>query len=84
MIDFLAPKGRLCVISFHSLEDRIIKDVFKEASTGCVCPPKTPICICGHKEKGKLISRKPITASSEELSINPRSSSAKLRIFEKN
>jgi len=83
MLDFLAPKGRICIISFHSLEDRIVKDVFKEASTGCICPPKTPVCICGHKEKGKLISRKPFTASEEELKVNPRSSSAKLRIFEK-
>lgn len=83
MIDFLAPKGRICIISFHSLEDRIVKDAFKDASTGCVCPPKTPICICGHKEKGRLVARKPIIATSEELKLNPRSSSAKLRIFEK-
>lgn len=82
-IDLLAPKGRMAILTFHSLEDRIVKNVFKEASTGCICPPKTPICICGHKEKVKLINKKPITASEEELKQNSRSSSAKLRIIEK-
>ena len=84
MVEVLAPKGRFCVISFHSLEDRIVKDVFKDATTSCICPPKTPICICGHKAKGELVHRKPITASEEELKYNSRSSSAKLRVFEKN
>ena len=83
MIDLLAPKGRICIISFHSLEDRMVKDVFKDAATGCICPPKTPICICGHKAKGEIISRKPIVATEKELRINSRSSSAKLRILEK-
>lgn len=82
-VDMLAPGGRLAVISFHSLEDRIVKNVLKDATTDCICPPKTPICICGHKAKGKLVSRKPITASAEELKINDRSHSAKLRVFEK-
>ena len=82
-IDMLASGGRMAVITFHSLEDRIAKNVFKDACTGCICPPKTPICICHHKEKGFLVSRKPITASKEELEENSRSSSAKLRIFEK-
>lgn len=82
-VDMLAPGGRLTVISFHSLEDRIVKNVLKDATTDCICPPKTPICICGHRAKGKLVSRKPITASAEELKINDRSHSAKLRIFEK-
>lgn len=82
-IDLLAPKGRMAILTFHSLEDRIVKNVFKEASTGCICPPKTPICICGHKEKVKLINKKPVTASEEELKQNSRSSSAKLRIIEK-
>lgn len=82
-IDMLSSGGRMAVITFHSLEDRIVKNVFKDATTGCICPPKTPICICGHKEKGKLVTRKPITATKEELEENSRSSSAKLRIFEK-
>lgn len=82
-VDKLSPKGRLAIISFHSLEDRIVKDAFKEAITSCICPPKTPICICGHKAKGVLVNRKPIIASEEELKFNSRSSSAKLRILEK-
>lgn len=82
-INMLSSGGRMAVITFHSLEDRIVKNVFKDATTGCICPPKTPICICGHKEKGKLVTRKPITATKEELEENSRSSSAKLRIFEK-
>lgn len=82
-VDMLAPGGRLAVISFHSLEDRIVKNVLKDATTDCICPPKTPICICGHRAKGALVSRKPITASAEELAVNDRSHSAKLRIFEK-
>lgn len=82
-IDLLAPKGRMAVLTFHSLEDRIVKNVFKDAVTDCICPPKTPICICGHKAKGKLINKKPIVASEKELKENSRSSSAKLRIFEK-
>ena len=81
---FLNPNGRIAVISFHSLEDRIVKNVFKELSTGCICPPKTPICICGHKAKGVLINKKPIIANEKELEENSRSSSAKLRIFERN
>ena len=79
----LKKGGRICVISFHSLEDRIVKNVFKDLTTDCICPPKTPICICGHKAEGFLVNKKPITASEEELSFNPRSSSAKLRIFER-
>lgn len=82
-VDLLAPSGRLAVISFHSLEDRIIKNVLKDATTDCICPPKTPICICNHRAKGKLINKKPITASAEELQHNDRSHSAKLRVFER-
>lgn len=82
-INLLNDGGRMAVITFHSLEDRIVKTVFKDCITGCVCPPKTPICICNHKSKGILIGRKPITASKEELAENSRSSSAKLRIFER-
>ncbi len=75
--------GRMAILTFHSLEDRIVKNAFKELCTDCVCPPKTPICICGHKAVCKLINKKPITASNEELVQNSRSSCAKLRIIEK-
>ena len=81
--ELLNSKGRLAIISFHSLEDRIVKNVFKELSTDCICPPKTPICICGHHAQGRLFNKKPITPSEKELEINQRSHSAKLRIFEK-
>ena len=83
MIDLLNPGGRLCIITFHSLEDRIVKTAMKTAENPCVCPPEFPVCVCGRKPKGKVITRKPITADEEELERNPRSSSAKLRIFEK-
>lgn len=81
--ELLNSKGRLAIISFHSLEDRIVKNVFKELSTDCICPPKTPICICGHHAQGRLFNKKPITPSEKELEINQRSHSAKLRVFEK-
>ena len=83
MIDLLAPKGRLAIITFHSLEDRIVKQAMKEAENPCICPPEFPVCTCGRKPKGKVITRKPFTADEKELQENPRSSSAKLRIFEK-
>ncbi len=83
MIEMLKSKGRACVLTFHSLEDRIIKNVFKLDSTDCICPPKTPVCICGHKASVKLVNRKPIVASEEEQKENSRSTSAKLRIVEK-
>ena len=82
-IDMLNVGGRLVVLTFHSLEDRIVKTVFKRESTDCLCPPKTPVCICGHKKKVVLVNRKPITASEEEFKINSRSSSAKLRAVER-
>ena len=83
MIDRLAPKGRLAVLTFHSLEDRIVKNVFKVNATDCLCPPDAPVCVCGHKATIKILTKKPIVASSEEQTQNPRSTSAKLRIIEK-
>lgn len=82
-VNLLAPGGRVAIITFHSLEDRIIKNVFKDFATDCICPPKTPICICGHKAEGKLVTRKPILPSEGEIAKNDRSRSAKLRVFEK-
>ena len=83
MIDLLAPGGRLCVITFHSLEDRIVKLKFRDNEHPCTCPPEFPVCVCGKKSKGKVVTRKPILPSEEELEYNSRSKSAKLRIFEK-
>lgn len=82
-IKMLKPNGRMAVITFHSLEDRIVKNVFKDHSTDCICPPKIPVCICGHRADVKLVNRKPIIAGEQELKDNSRSSSAKLRIIEK-
>ena len=82
-IPLLNPGGRLAVITFHSLEDRIVKNAMTEAAKGCTCPPSFPVCVCGKKPQVKLISRKPIVASDEELEVNPRSRSAKLRVCEK-
>ena len=79
----LAPGGRLAVITFHSLEDRIVKSGMADAVKGCICPPNFPVCVCGRKPQAKLISRKPIVAGEEELERNPRSRSAKLRVCEK-
>ena len=81
--DVLKVGGRMSVITFHSLEDRIVKNRFKEFCTGCACPPEFPVCVCGRKPVGRLVDKKPITASPEELERNPRSRSAKLRIIEK-
>ena len=81
--DVLKVGGRMSVITFHSLEDRIVKSRFKEFCTGCTCPPEFPVCVCGRKPVGRLVDKKPITASPEELERNPRSRSAKLRIIEK-
>ena len=83
MIDLLGPGGRICVITFHSLEDRIVKTIFKNAENPCTCPPEFPVCTCGKKPKGKVITRKPILPTEAEMAVNPRSKSAKLRVFEK-
>ena len=82
-VDVLSPGGRLSIITFHSLEDRIVKNVFAEAAKGCTCPPEIPVCICGKKPQGKVITRKAISAGACELEQNPRARSAHLRIFEK-
>ena len=82
-IPCLNPEGRLAIITFHSLEDRIVKNGMAAAAKGCTCPPSFPVCVCGKKPKVKLISRKPITSTQEELDRNPRARSAKLRICEK-
>lgn len=83
MIDMLNPGGRLCIITFHSLEDRIVKDAFRKAENPCTCPPDFPVCVCGKVSKGKVITRKPILPGEEELNDNRRSESAKLRVFER-
>ena len=82
-VGYLKPGGRLAIISFHSLEDRIVKQKFKELATGCICPPDFPICVCGHKAVAKLVTKHPVEATKEELEINPRSAPAKLRVIEK-
>lgn len=81
MIELLNPGGRLCVITFHSLEDRIVKKVFRKAEDPCICPPDFPVCVCGKKPWGKQVPRKPILPTEEEMERNPRAKSAKLRIF---
>ena len=83
MMDRLAPGGRFCVITFHSLEDRIVKTAFRSWENPCTCPPEFPVCVCGRKPMGRCVSRKAILPSKEELDHNKRSASAKLRIFEK-
>lgn len=82
IFDHLAPGGRLCVITFHSLEDRLVKNKFRRWSTACTCPPEFPVCVCGGKAKAKLITRKPIEADTQELEENRRSRSAHLRVLE--
>lgn len=83
MIDLLNEEGRICIITFHSLEDRIVKTIFKKNENPCTCPSDFPVCVCGKKSKGKVVTRKPILPGEEELEYNSRSKSAKLRVFEK-
>lgn len=83
MIEMLAPGGRLCIITFHSLEDRLVKAAFKRQENPCTCPPEFPVCVCGKKPQGRVVTKKPILPSEEELQENSRSKSAKLRVFEK-
>jgi len=83
MIDLLNDGGRLSIITFHSLEDRIVKSAMKKNENPCTCPPDFPVCMCGNKSKGRVITRKPILPSKEELEVNSRSASAKLRVFER-
>ncbi|MBP5152057.1 MAG: 16S rRNA (cytosine(1402)-N(4))-methyltransferase RsmH, partial [Lachnospiraceae bacterium] len=83
MIEFLNPGGRIVIITFHSLEDRIVKDIFKEQENPCICPPNFPVCACGRKPLGRVITKKPVLPSEKELNENSRSKSAKLRVFER-
>ena len=83
MIDFLGDGGRLCVITFHSLEDRIVKNIFRRNEHPCTCPPEFPVCVCGKKSKGFVVTRKPIVPTEEEIKANKRSKSSKLRVFER-
>lgn len=83
LIDMLNPEGRICIITFHSLEDRIVKSAFRRNENPCTCPPDFPVCVCGQVSKGRVISRKPILPSEEETEANKRSKSAKLRVFER-
>lgn len=82
MIDILGDGGRLCIITFHSLEDRIVKNIFRRNENPCTCPSNFPVCVCGKEPRGKVVTKKPILPSKEEMEENPRSKSAKLRIFE--
>ena len=83
MVELLDTNGRICIITFQSLEDRIVKNIFRKCENPCECPPSFPTCVCGKKSLGKVITRKPILPSEEELEVNPRSKSAKLRVFER-
>ena len=83
MIDLLNPGGRLCIITFHSLEDRIVKRAFKKNENPCTCPPNFPVCVCGKVSKGRQVTRKPIVPGEEELEHNKRAKSSKLRVFER-
>lgn len=83
MIDLLNPGGRLCIITFHSLEDRIVKNRFRNNENPCICPPDFPVCVCGKKSKGRVVTRKPVLPTQAEIQENKRSKSSKLRVFER-
>lgn len=83
MIEMLQEDGRICIITFHSLEDRIVKSYFRKAENPCTCPPNFPVCVCGNKSKGKIITRKPMIPSEQEIEENSRAKSSKLRVFER-
>ncbi|MDO4941365.1 MAG: 16S rRNA (cytosine(1402)-N(4))-methyltransferase RsmH [Lachnospiraceae bacterium] len=83
MIDLLNENGRICIITFHSLEDRIVKTIYKRNENPCICPPSFPVCTCGRKSKGKVITRKPVVPTTEEIENNKRAKSSKLRVFER-
>ncbi len=83
MIDMLQEDGRICIITFHSLEDRIVKSYFKKAENPCTCPPNFPVCVCGNRSKGKVITKKPMIPSEQEIVENSRAKSSKLRVFER-
>ena len=83
LVDMLVPGGRICIITFHSLEDRIVKTAFRKNENPCTCPPDFPVCVCGQASKGRVITKKPILPTEEELAANKRAKSAKLRVFEK-
>lgn len=83
MINLLGDGGRICIITFHSLEDRIVKNIFRNSEHPCTCPPDFPVCVCGKKSKGRVITRRPILPTEQEIAENPRSKSAKLRVFER-
>ena len=83
MIDLLNPGGRLAIITFHSLEDRIVKKGFRDNENPCICPPDFPVCMCKRVSKGRVVTRKPVLPGAEELKENSRAKSAKLRVFEK-
>jgi 16S rRNA (cytosine1402-N4)-methyltransferase len=83
MIEMLNPGGRICIITFHSLEDRIVKTIFRKNENPCTCPSDFPVCVCGNVSKGRVVTRKPILPGEQELEENSRSKSAKLRVFER-
>ena len=83
MIEMLNPGGRICIITFHSLEDRIVKTRFRNNENPCTCPPSFPACVCGKVPKGRVITRKPVVPTDEEINENSRSKSSKLRVFER-